>query len=144
MVQITITFDRVFDIQRAIKPKQTLFGFQSRNIRQCGVTVPGWPEIEAGMTVTCLLSEADNWQTVQGWKNHATGEVVGPDISRMAVSVITCVLISLYSFVINLGATLNFPWIAKGVLGVFPIISIYGCIMIWNARKVFHRLRAVS
>lgn len=148
MMQVTVTFDRVFDVQRVSatrdNPKQTLFGFQSRAMRQCGVTVPGWPQIEPGMTVACLLKEPENWQTLQGWKNLDTGEVVGPDIARMAGSLALCFFMSLYVFGLRLEETLRFPWFGKAVFGLFPLIFVLGSVKTWNSWQILRRLRALT
>jgi hypothetical protein len=79
MEQVTVTFDRVFDVVRNVQRNRVLcteFGFQFGGLRKCGVAVPGSPEIEEGITVTAILRKPENWQTLMGWVNHKTGEVV--------------------------------------------------------------------
>lgn len=82
MYAVSLTFDRIFDVVRVPETryvrKQTLFGFQSGTVIQYGVTVPGWPELKAGHTVTVLLRRPDDWQSVQGWVNRSTGELASP------------------------------------------------------------------
>ncbi len=81
-----ITFDRVFDIQRRAAtryaPQRTDFSFESGGKKRYAVQVPGWPRIEAGDTITAVLGNEGNWQTLAGWKNHANGEVVLPLVGR--------------------------------------------------------------
>ncbi|SEB13473.1 hypothetical protein [Variovorax sp. YR216] len=78
MNEITITFDRVFDIVRGSRRNRvpcTVFGFQSGDVEERSVAVPGSPRIEAGMTVTAVLERPGDWQTLLGWVNHETGEI---------------------------------------------------------------------
>ena len=78
MNEITITFDQVFDVVHRSQRNRVLstqFGFQSGDMKKVGVTVPGSPRIEAGMTVTALLERPGDWQSLLGWVNHETGEI---------------------------------------------------------------------
>ena len=54
----TITFDRVFDVQRRLTsrwaPQRTDFSFESGGKRRFAVQVPGWPRIEVGDTITAV------------------------------------------------------------------------------------------
>jgi hypothetical protein len=54
----------------------TFFNFISGTTRQYAVPAPGKPTIQAGMIVTAYLREDGNWQTLVGWKNHTSNEVV--------------------------------------------------------------------
>ena len=79
--RVTITFDRVFDIVRGHgyeAPPHTLFGFEAASRKYYGVKVPGLPRIEEGDTVTAVLIDPANWQTLQGWVNHETREIAAP------------------------------------------------------------------
>ena len=85
----TVTFDRVFDVVRARgyeSPAHTLFGFEDSTSKHHGVKVPGHPRIEAGDTVTVLLGEPSNWQTLRGWINHRTREVAAPSVAGGAIA----------------------------------------------------------
>ena len=53
----------------------TEFGFEFGSMRKYAVAVPGSPNIEAGSTVTVVLKQKGNWQTLLGWINHKTGEI---------------------------------------------------------------------
>jgi hypothetical protein len=79
MEQVTIRFDRVFDLHRIKStrhiPRHTLFSFQAAGKCTYSISVPGWPEIKADLTVTALLRKPGNWQTLVGWVNHASGEI---------------------------------------------------------------------
>lgn len=78
MNEVTITFDRVFDIVPTSQRKRvvrTEFGFQAGDLKQERVAVPGSPRIEDGMTVTALLDRPGDWRSLLGWVNHETGEI---------------------------------------------------------------------
>lgn len=47
--------------------------------RQYAVVMRGEPRLENGMVVTAVLRDMENWQTLVGWLNHATGEICGVD-----------------------------------------------------------------
>lgn len=78
MNEVTVTFDRVFDIVRRSQRNRmpcTEFGFQAGAVRRYGIAAPGSPRIEAGMTVTAVLRRSGDWQTLLGWVDHSTGEI---------------------------------------------------------------------
>jgi len=81
-----VTFDRVFDIQRRAAsryaPQRTDFSFESGGKTRYAIQVPGWPRVQAGDTITAVLAREGNWRTLAGWKNHANGELVLPDVGR--------------------------------------------------------------
>ena len=79
MDQITLTFDRVFDLHRYEQTRYidrcTLFSFESDGRNRYSVCVPGHPPIATGTTVTALLRESGNWQSLVGWVDHSSGVV---------------------------------------------------------------------
>jgi hypothetical protein len=79
MNEVTVTFDRVFDIVHRSPYNRvpfTGFGFQAGDVKKYAIEVPGSPRIEAGMTVTAVLLRPGDWRTLLGWVNHETGEIV--------------------------------------------------------------------
>lgn len=78
----TLILDRVFDVQRETGPDAnepyTAFSFEAGGQRHFAIHVPGHPAIEAGHCLSFVLGRPGNWQTVQGWRNHSTGELVLP------------------------------------------------------------------
>lgn len=79
MQRVTVTIDRVFDITTGVsrgKQPCTFFSFQSGQSSEYGVAVPGEPRLVSGMTVSAVLDEDDNWQSLLGWIDHGTGELV--------------------------------------------------------------------
>jgi hypothetical protein len=78
MPLITLRLDRVFDVVY-VRPKNgnhTLFSFESDGHRHFGVMLPGRLTLRDGMVVTALLARENDWQSLQGWRDHETGEVV--------------------------------------------------------------------
>lgn len=88
----TVTFTRVFDfldITSGKKAPGTVFSFEMASGRQFGIYVPDKPRIQEGDTITALLRKPDDWQTLAGWINHETGEIVGPGRARVLMHLIT-------------------------------------------------------
>lgn len=83
MQTVTVTFERIFDIRRweASKnsPRHTTFGFVASGKSYYAVSVPDWPTIEAGTTITAFLREEGNWQSLAGWINQQTNEIATPN-----------------------------------------------------------------
>ena len=86
MEQVVATFDQVLHLHRhrggRFQPKHTVFSFMSCAGYTPYVTVPGWPSVEPGTTVTALLRQPGNWQSLVGWVNQATGEIAAPNCQR--------------------------------------------------------------
>jgi hypothetical protein len=85
----TVTFNRVFDVVRTRgyeTPAHTLFGFETSTTKHHGVRVSGHPRVEVGDTVTAVLGKPGNWQTLQGWLNHAIREVAAPSVAGSSIT----------------------------------------------------------
>lgn len=92
----TVTFERVFDLHRRVGgrfPTHTQFGFESGGKIHYSVSVPGLPTIEAGMTVTAILDEAGNWQSLKGWRNWSNGELALPATGQSLTSACCCIFL---------------------------------------------------
>jgi hypothetical protein len=78
MPLVTVCFNQVFDLVSGMARRKevTFFSFKSDTTQQYAVPAPGKPKIEAGMTVTAYLQEEGNWQTLVGWRDHASNDVV--------------------------------------------------------------------
>jgi hypothetical protein len=87
-VQVNLT--RIFDVQRVpntrFTAKHTRFGFEAEGLTKYFVRVPGWPRIEVGDKLIVLLRRHSDWQSVAGWRNLTTGELIHEDVSRLAVN----------------------------------------------------------
>lgn len=117
--RVTVTFDRVFDIVQARgyeTPAHTLFGFEASSRRYYGVKVPGHPRIEVGDTVTALLSNPSNWQTLQGWVNHETREIAAPSVGGGGITSAAMFIAGAFCFYIT-GFTANSLLAVPFVLG---------------------------
>jgi hypothetical protein len=75
---VTVRFDRVFDVVHGMHNRKevTFFGFQYGPKRVFGVRAPGRQNIDVNAVITAYLKKEDDWQTLVGWFNHSTGEVV--------------------------------------------------------------------
>jgi hypothetical protein len=144
MEQITITFDDVFDIHRSSHIwASTTFGFEANNKRQFQVSVPGWPDIRPGMTVTCLLSEAGNWHTLRGWKDHTTGDISCP--SMMEAGFLTVLLPAIVNVPLAFKYEMlwRLPWPMLTILGMIPLASIMCLWAFWKNRVLIQALNAL-
>lgn len=143
---LTLQFDRIFDVVRVPEtrhiPKHTMFGFESGKQAQYGVSVPGWPELKVGHSVTVLLKKAGDWQSVQGWINRSTGELVSYPASKpfsgalvgIIVLVASLTFFSLHGLPISSGRRIfGFIWVAFSFL-----------MMIVGTRQFLHRKRVVN
>jgi hypothetical protein len=94
---VTVRFDRVFDLHRRVGgryPTHTQFSFESDGHIRYSVSVPGLPEIEAGMTVTVVLAEPGNWQSLKGWRNWSNGEYALPETRRSLIFAFCCLYVA--------------------------------------------------
>lgn len=75
---VTVRLDRIFDVVHGVHNRKevTFFGFQYGQKRVFCVPAPGRQDIQVNDVITAYLKEEGNWQTLVGWFNHSTGEVV--------------------------------------------------------------------
>jgi hypothetical protein len=102
MQLVTIKFDHVFDVVKSGNRSEvhTYFSFESDGIRQYGAKVQGHPTIKDGMTVTALLSAEGNWQSIVGWLDHGTGEIL---FDGWGYSVFIAVISLIFSGLVAIG-----------------------------------------
>jgi hypothetical protein len=70
MHRVEIRFDQVFSIVRKRAPmggRYTNFGFESNGKKTYDIVVPGWPIIEAGMSVVVFFGKENDWSSLLGW-----------------------------------------------------------------------------
>lgn len=86
----TAHFDSVFGVSRTSQNRRlaTLFNFTASGHTEYSVAAPGAPRLVPGMTVTALLEEKDNWQTLIGWRDHESGDIV---CDRPTEEILLCV-----------------------------------------------------
>ncbi|WP_144111980.1 hypothetical protein [Paraburkholderia sp. BCC1886] len=55
--------------------------------RHYAVQIRGAPRLDNGMVVTAVLRDPENWQTLVGWLNHASGQICGvkEPVERLAL-----------------------------------------------------------
>lgn len=123
----TVRFDRVFGVVHTSQNRRlvTLFGFESAGRKEYSVAVPGTPRVESGMTVTAYFEEADNWQTLIGWRDHETGEIVCvPDAEPLFMCV--------WSFGV-LCVTVRGVWYGSALLSVIAAFAVG--VFAWGVRR---------
>lgn len=119
MYKVTLQMTEVFDrVPTGKWGASTLFSFKTSDKRILGVTVPGYPRIEAGMTITGILRKPDDWNTLWGWVDHDTGELVMPSFP-----VATGVFAILLSLLIPVFVLTSLP-LSQAQLGTLIPISI--------------------
>ncbi|WP_211471550.1 hypothetical protein [Collimonas humicola] len=136
MSLVTVCFDQVFDLAPGmLKRKEvTFFSFISNTTCQYAVPAPGRPKIQAGMIVTAYLWEDANWQTLVGWRDHSSNEVV---IESKAYEMFFLVCLGLfvalilyagpsiiYQCICFLGVALSAAWVLTSILRIRRIESI--------------------
>lgn len=125
MTPVTVRFDRVFDIVhgRHRRKEVTFFGFESAGTKRYGVPAPGKLDIRSPALVTAILRKPNNWQTLAGWFNHTTGEVVVESSDYENFSVVWCCI------------ALFFVWPLYGAYPVWAALAFLG-IVAWASWAV--------
>jgi hypothetical protein len=116
MQQITTTFDRVFDVVASRTPYRqggTLFSFEAGGRKEYGVLVTGNPVVCSGMTVTAILKDSGNWQSLMCWRNHQTGEIAFGGHEPPPSSILSMGLIGIVTATILLFNFRESPWLAS-------------------------------
>lgn len=139
MPLVTLTLDRVVDLQRhhgsRFGRQHTLFGIESGGERHAGLYVEGWPEIREGSTITALLRERDDWQTLAGWIEHDSGSIVGfglaAPILRAAVSIAAAAWCLGFAVFPSAEATEQMKHLAAGIAAVASL-SAAGALYAWQ------------
>lgn len=98
--------------------------------RHYAVQIDGAPRLENGMVVTAVLRDAENWQTLVGWLNHAAGEICGVNspgyqIALCVLSVLPGVLMSIRQISDETGTGRMTFWICSvGLLNAWSLLSL--------------------
>ncbi len=142
-----ITFDEVSQVAYAGDRKRpyTAFNFVSNGKPEYAVSLDGKVSICRGMTVTALLREPGNWQTLVGWMDHGTGRISGVR-SPVAAFWEAMVFLSAIALVVAMSS----PLIGSGEWprsADYWMLAIYGfgvainlCVM-RRSMQIVHRLR---
>jgi len=78
------------------------------------------------MTITAYLAEAGNWQTLVGWRDHESGEIVCESAGN---SIFFCVC-----SILALGIAAHGIWQRSVILSVISIGLV--ATLIWSVRQV--------
>ncbi len=121
---VTLKMDRVFDIQPYPigHQKRTCFSFESGGKRYLSVLVLGSPKLAAGQTISAVLREKDNWQSLVGLGIHETGEIQAASPMDCVVSVVQ---VSVLAFVL----WLQFSQGAKVFAGMLIYLAVVAVIL---------------
>ena len=142
MNQVTVTFDRVFDIVRNSQRNRvscTEFGFQAGELRKYGIAAPGSPRIEPGMTVTAVLQRPGDWQSLLGWVDHETGEVACKHMTSEFGGLVALLIGCGFAFTL-LGAHPMFAGLVLIVAACFFVSSIVGIRNVIVAKRLLNGL----
>jgi len=139
----TVCFDRIFDLHRRVGgryPPYTEFSFESDGRVHYSVRVPGHPTIQVGMTVTAVLAEPGNWQSLKGWRNWSNGEFALP-ATGYSISSACCSL--LIAFLFAPAKNDNHFGIAAAFSAVLVLIALGLFVQWWHQRSVGRALKAI-
>jgi hypothetical protein len=142
---LTLRLERVFDIQRheSAKARSTHFSFEATGRKHYSVQLSGWPRVQAGDTVTAVLTSKDNWQTLAGWKNLSTGERVVPAASSFW-HILHIGWVSVIVYLVTSGATSpagrQVALGLRAVLGLVFLSMLAGAFRAYRCRKLIEEL----
>ena len=143
---VTVTFENIGGvvIQRDRNgAARTSFNVTVAGKRQYAVQMRGEPRLENGMVVTAALRDTDNWQTLVGWLNHATGEICGIDSpARSFASFVIALLISVLLSIRWLGEAVGEKHGATGpVIWILAVMVIDAWLLFsWRKSATVYKL----
>lgn len=141
---VTVTFDRVFDLHRRVGgrfPTHTQFSFESGGQVHYSVSVPGLPTIETGMTVTAILAEAGNWQSLKGWRNWSNGELALPATGQSLMSA-CCFLFMAFLFAPNRQS--DYFGLAAAFTVFVAFLAAFFLMQWWRQRSVVRAVKEMN
>ena len=141
---VTVKFDRVFDLHRRVGgpyATHTQFSFESDGHTQYSVSAPGLPTIEAGMTVTVVLAEPGNWQSLKGWRNWSNGSYALPETGRSLMFAFCSLFIAILFAPTQQGSYFGFA----ATFSVFMALLAIGHVaQWWRQRGVIRALKSLN
>lgn len=109
--------------------------------RHYAVQISGSPRLEDGMVVTAVLRDVENWQTLAGWLNHATGEICGVDspghhVPWCVFNVVLGVLLSIRQMSADIGTGSMIFWIfSVTLLNAWSLLSLRKSLAVYRLLK---------
>jgi ABC-type Fe3+-siderophore transport system permease subunit len=143
-MKFTVTLDRVFDLHRrggGRYPTTTQLSFESGGQVHYSVSVPGLPTIEAGMTVTAILAEPGNWQSLKGWRNWTTGELALPAMGQTLIFACCALVVALLFAPTKQSDYFGF---AAAFSGFLTVIAVVLFVQWWRQRTVVRALKEMN
>lgn len=134
---VTVTFERIFDLHRweetNSSARHTTFGFVSNGKPHYAVSIPNWPTIEAGTTVTAFLREQGNWQSLAGWINQQTNEVTTTNYRRSLFFAVISGILALLGCIGFFGAGSNISTLAGNFFaGAYVLLLAFTAMVLAN------------
>jgi hypothetical protein len=100
MERVAVTFEKVLHVRRVAPShaaaRHTVFSFITNGRIVQDVPAPGWPRLASGSRVMAVLREQDDWQSLVGWVNLETGEVVAPSPGRSLLQAAAALAVFLF------------------------------------------------
>jgi hypothetical protein len=121
----------------------TEFNFTSDGRRQYAVQMRGTVRVESGMTVTAVLRDRNNWQTLEGWLNHRSRCIEGV-LPIRSLRFAAILFSTLFVVVVALGFTFRSGGtgehglaigmsLAFGLAALIPLVNWYRGTQVWDA-----------
>ncbi|GAB4060893.1 hypothetical protein [Uliginosibacterium sediminicola] len=135
-----VVIEREFDRQRGYwgrgGPKNTLLGVEVAGERRISLTLDGWPEEQAGATVTAFFREPNDWQQLVGWVNHRSREIIAtfPPISWIAIAIELALFVAWLAFLLHT----SWLWVAPSAirLGVLAGTAVLGLVVGYAVKRL--------
>lgn len=131
-----VTFERIFDVQRKFPvkySKSTLLSFEDKGRSHYALEAYGWPNLREGDCVALAMRELGNTQTLVGWKNITSGELVIPSATREFIDTVKCAVLLPVGFLSFYDATSKAGRVAAGVF--------LGCIVVGLLTSMYRAFR---
>ena len=149
MHQATVTILQVErNAREAIRQNRWLhLTFRSSEGTRYVWTVPGWPEVHEGMTLTAILKgplTPERPMHVLGWKSHSTDEIAAPHTpAGRVIAAISCAAAAVVAFSLYRAgpelSSLRTPIPAI----LFFLLAAWLLHLHWQSRRIVSKLRSL-
>lgn len=140
MYFITVTVDKIIEIhdRSTLYASRTEFSFIGDGRPHYAVTIPGRPRIIPGMKITALLRNESDWQTLRGWKDWGSGEVIPSNGAEELILRIVFTMIAI-GWMVTSGIPTGLNW--EG-LSLFALAFSLGVLNLWV--QTYRRFRDLT